>query len=75
MAKKLILNRSRAMDSALNRDDNVAPSSSRISAESEANIQLPFRILNESPNNFLNLTRLGENCLSSLKIQAKSKSQ
>jgi hypothetical protein len=50
MAKKLILNRSRAMEAALHRADNVVPLSSGIRAESETNIELPFRILETSKN-------------------------
>jgi hypothetical protein len=63
MAKKLILNRSRAMDAALNRDENVAPSSSRISAESEASIQLPFRILDETSKQFPKFNATGRSLL------------
>jgi hypothetical protein len=39
------------MDATLDRDDNVASSSSRTSAESETNIQLPFKILDETKKN------------------------
>jgi hypothetical protein len=63
MAKKLILNRSRAMEAALNRDDNVAPLSSRISTESEANIQLPFRILDETSKQFPKFNTTGRSLL------------
>jgi hypothetical protein len=75
MAKKLILNRSRAMEAALSRADNVAPSSSGIRAESGTNIELPFRILDETSKIFPNLTRPGKVCLSSLITLVKSNSQ
>jgi hypothetical protein len=63
MAKKLILNRTRAMETALNRDGNVAPSSSRIRAESESNIELPFRILDETFKNFAKFNTTGQSLL------------
>jgi hypothetical protein len=51
------------MDAALNRDDNVAPTFSRISAESEANIQLPFRILDETSKQFPKFNTTGRSLL------------
>jgi hypothetical protein len=63
MAKKLILNRSRAMDATLNRDEDVAPSSSRTSAESETNIQLPFKILDETSKTFPKFNATGRRLL------------
>jgi hypothetical protein len=52
MAKKLFLNISRAINAALNRNENVAPSSSRTSSVSGTNIQLPFQILDETSKSF-----------------------
>jgi hypothetical protein len=63
MAKKLILNRSRAMEAALSRADNVAPSSSGTRAESETNIELPFRILDETSKNFPKFNTTGRSLL------------
>jgi hypothetical protein len=63
MAKKLILNRPRAMNAALHRDDNVVPLSSRISTESETNNELPFRILDETSKYFPKFNTTGRSLL------------
>jgi hypothetical protein len=63
MAKKLILNRLRAMEAALHRVDNVVPSSSGIRAESETNNELPFRILDETTKGFPKFNTNGRSLL------------
>ena len=53
MAKKMFLNRQRAISTALNRDEEeIAPSSSRSSLVSETTEQLPFKILDETSTSF-----------------------
>jgi hypothetical protein len=51
------------MNVALNRDDNVVPSSSRISAESESNVELPFKILDETSKNIPKFNATGRSLL------------
>jgi hypothetical protein len=73
MAKKLILNISRAMQAALHRADNVVPSSSGIRGESETNIELPFRILDETSKNFPKFNTTGQSLL--IKFNSPSEEQ
>jgi hypothetical protein len=73
MAKKLILNRSRAMEAALHRADNVVPSSSGTRAESETNIELQYRILDETSKNFPTFNTTGRSLL--IKFNSPSEEQ
>ena len=64
MAKKMILNRARAIPTALNRDEEkTAPSSSRNSLVSETTEQLPFRFLDEISKSFPKFHTTGRSLL------------
>jgi hypothetical protein len=63
MAKKLILNRSSANPTALNREKDVVPSSNRSSLVSETSEQLSFKILDETSKPFPKFNATGRSLL------------
>jgi hypothetical protein len=72
MSNKLILNKLRAIYTALNKDEDVVPSSSRTNLVLETTKQLPFKILDETSKSFPKFNATGCSLLIKFNTRVKS---